>query len=161
MRRFALVLLLLLAPAGARAAGSPEGQISPAARTTGNGRLLKPLGRLTPVGNFPTGSALTPDRKYLWVVDSGHGQDDVRIVRLADGIVTQTVRLPGTYGGIAIAPDGRTAWVSGTPDNPSQVSGAPGAKGDVLHVFSIDPATGIATLGTPLTLPSASGGSGR
>ena len=160
MRRAAVLIMLLLVPAAAQA-GTTTGQISPAAQTTGNGRALQPLGALTGVGNFPTGSALTPDRKYLWVVDSGHGQDDVRIVRLADGVVTQTVRLPGAYGGIAISPDGRTAWVSGTPDNPSQVSGAPGAEGDVLHVFAIDPATGTATLGTPLTLPASSGGTGQ
>ncbi len=163
MRRCVLLvfLVVLIVPAAVHAAGSSQGEISQAARTTGNGRLLKPLGRLTGVGNFPTGSALTPDRRYLWVVDSGHGQDDVRIVRLADGAVTQTLRLPGAFGGVAIAPDGRTAYVSGTPDNPAQPSGTAGAEGDVLHVFTIDPATGLATEGTPLTLPPSSGGTGQ
>ncbi len=95
------------------------------------------------------------------MVDSGHGQDDVRIVRLADGVVTQTLRLPGGYGGIAIAPDGRTAYVSGTPDNEQQPSGTAGAEGDVLHVFAIDPATGVATEGAPLPLPPSGGGTGQ
>ena len=58
-------------------APSGNGEIGPKYSMTSNGRWLRPLGRLTTVGNFPTGGALTPDGKYYWVVDSGWGDDDV------------------------------------------------------------------------------------
>jgi hypothetical protein len=71
------------------------GEIGPSLGMTANGRKLDPVGRLTQVGNFPTGSALTKDGRYLWVVDSGHGSDDVRVVSVASGQVIQTLPLPG------------------------------------------------------------------
>ncbi|MEA2123710.1 MAG: hypothetical protein QOI80_492, partial [Solirubrobacteraceae bacterium] len=110
--------------------------------------------------NFPTGAAVTPDGRFLWVVDSGHGINDVRIVRLADGVVMQLLPMPGAFGGIAIAPDGRTAWVSGSPAG-ALAGSDKGTSGDVVHVFAIDPATGAATEQEPIPLPASNGGTGQ
>ena len=38
-----------------------------------SGRKLSPMGRLTTVGNFPTGGRLSPDGRYYWSVSAGHG----------------------------------------------------------------------------------------
>ena len=153
----------LLTLAGVPAlADTGTGEIGPSLGITGNGRKLDPVGRLTQVGNFPTGSALTRDGRFLWVVDSGHGSDDVRVVNVAGGQVVQTLPLPGTYEGIAFAPDGRHAYVSGTPKGSSPTEGpTKGDAGDVIHVFALDAATGRGAEQTPIALPQSSGGSGR
>ena len=63
-------------------------------------------------------------------------------------MVVQTIPFPGLSGGIAMSPDGRTAYVSGAPDSshpPEEVdSSVPGRQGDVIHVLHYDPKTGIA-----------------
>src|ERR1700726_5010586 len=129
---------------------------------TGNGRAVHPIGDLTPLGNFPTGSALTPDGRFLWAVDSGHSKDDVRVVEVASGKVVQTLPLPGGYGGIAFTPDGKRAYVSGSPISGAKPDGpTKGDAGDVLHVFSVDAATGHGSELDPVVLPSSSDGSGQ
>ena len=138
------------------------GEIGPSLGITANGRVLHPVGRLTTVGNFPTGSALTPDGRFLWVTDCGHGSNDVKIVAVATGAVIQTLPLPGCYGGIAISPNGRRAYVSGNPKGSSPTEGpTKGDQGDVIHIFTIDPSTGRGVEQDPLQLPATSGGSGR
>ncbi len=164
---YAGVALVLAAGGGAAIAADvqqpkTQGEIGPSLRITANGRALHPIGRLTTVGNFPTGSALTPDGKYLWVADCGYASDDVRIVNVATGEVQQTLPLPGCYGGIAIAPDGLTAYVDGEPVGSSPTEGPTvGDQGDVIHIFSIDPKTGQAVEQAPLKLAQTTGGSAR
>ena len=127
------------------------------------GFTLSPLGRLTTVGNLPLGGAITPDGKQYWAVDSGYGLDDVQIVDLASGAVIQTLPLPGAYGGMVFSPDGLTAYVSGEPVGVGAVApaGLQGTQGDVIHVFTRNAATGLATEQTPIPLPATTGGSGR
>src|SRR5262245_51802118 len=77
-------------------------QVGPADRVTANLRHLDPYGRLTKVGNFPGGSALTPDGRYYWTVSAGYGVDGVQIVDVHTGQVVQQIALPGASGGVAI-----------------------------------------------------------
>jgi DNA-binding beta-propeller fold protein YncE len=122
--------------------------------TPSNGRALAPAGRLTTLGNFPTGGALTPDGRRYWAVDSGLGHNDVKIVDVASGSVEQTLPLPGAYGAIAFSADGTRAYVSGEPLGDVPADGkTKGNSGDVLHVFDIDPATGRAVEAEPIALP--------
>jgi YVTN family beta-propeller protein len=147
---------------GLALADTKPGEIGPSLGLTANGRKLNPVGRMTQVGNFPTGSALTKDGRFLWVVDSGHGSDDVRVMNVATGQVLQTLPLPGAYEGIAFAPDGKHAYVSGTPKGGSPTEGpTKGDQGDVIHVYSVDAGTGKGTEQNPIQLPKSSGGSGR
>ncbi len=109
-------LIVALALAGVAVAQSGgNGEIGPSLSLTGNGHRLHPAGRMTVVGDFPTGSAVVPGRRYLWVADCGHGEDDIKVLDIARGSVMQTLPLPGCYGGVAFAGDGRHAYVSGTP----------------------------------------------
>ncbi|MEI7889102.1 MAG: alkaline phosphatase family protein [Actinomycetes bacterium] len=163
--RFTTALTLSIAVVGGAAASvavgadsKTTGRVGPSLGITGNGRALTPAGRVTTVGNFPSGSALTPDGRFLWTVSSGHGRNDVTIVKVSDGTVTQTLPLPGAYGGVAISPDGTHAYVSGEPAGNSTPVGtvkAPG--GDAIHVYTID-VSGQATEGTPIALPLNPGG---
>ena len=163
-RLFAVVCVLALCTtAGALAADtSVVGRIGPAYDMTANGRKLAPAGRMTVLGDFPTGGALSPDGRFYWAVDSGHGQDDVRVVNVASGSVQQVLPLPGAYGGITYAPDGRAVYVSGEPTGNSHPAGpTKGNPGDVIHVFSVDPATGRGVEVTPIVLPPTSGGTAQ
>lgn len=159
---WAALLLALAAGGVALARSGHSGVIGPSLGITANGRVLHPVGRQTVVGNFPTGSALTPDGRFLWVADCGHGSNDVRVMDVGSGAVVQTLPLPGCYGGIAIAPDGHHAYVSGTPKGSSPTEGpTQGDKGDVIHIFTVDPVTGKGVEQSPLQLPETTGGSGR
>lgn len=125
------------------------------------GRRLAPVGRQTVVGNMPTGGALSPDGRYYWAVNSGHGRNNVSVVSVASGALAQDLPLPGGFGGIVFSRDGTRAYVSGTrlgfdPGGPTQ-----GDDGDVIHVYEIDPASGAATELEPFVLPTTQGGSGR
>jgi YVTN family beta-propeller protein len=188
VRREGLLLALVLGLLAAAAAiaigqGNPdEGVIGPANRIQPSGRKLDPLGKLTKLGNHPAGGALTKNGRFLWAVDSGRGRNDVKIVevepalrcrsgrrgrgcririRRRTGRVVQTIPLPGSSGGIAMSPDGRTAYVSGTPesDHEDQKSPAdtPGKEGDVIHVFKYSGRNGTATRDGVIEVPPPGG----
>src|SRR5262245_41544264 len=100
-RRVLFVLLcgLVLVPSAAEAQ-----RVGPASGITPNGRKLDPVGRITPVGAFPTGGALTPDGRFYWAVDAGRGANYVRIIDVSSGEVIQTMQIPGGYVGIEFSP---------------------------------------------------------
>ncbi|MEA2475664.1 MAG: hypothetical protein QOE06_3579 [Thermoleophilaceae bacterium] len=158
-----------------------DGSIGPKNRIQPNGRKLGPVGKLTQLGNHPGGGTLTPDGRYLWAISAGRGRNDIRIVRVDPGPncrggaryaickrkraarigkPIQTIPMPGANGGIAMAPDGRTAYVSGTPetDHKDQQTpkDTPGKQGDVIHVFHYDPARGTATRDGVIEVPPPS-----
>ncbi|MEA2422576.1 MAG: Lactonase, 7-bladed beta-propeller, partial [Thermoleophilaceae bacterium] len=87
---------------------------------------------------------ITPDGRFYWAVDAGRGATAVRVIDVASGAVKQTLPIPGGYVGIAFAPGGRRAYVSGTPGDGDFAKGLKGTGGDVVHVFDVDPATGAA-----------------
>jgi DNA-binding beta-propeller fold protein YncE len=126
---------------------------------TGQGRRLDPVGRMTQLGAFPTGGAITPDGRFYWAVDAGRGANFVRVVDMTTGEVRQTLPLPGGYVGIAFAPDGTRAYVSGLRSDGTPPLGSKGTSGDVIHVYRVDPASGTATELNPIALPDAADGS--
>ncbi len=150
-------------PASSRShRGVRRGEIGPSLLLTANGRHLRPAGRLTEVGDFPTGGALTHDGRFYWAVDSGHGKDGVHVVDVATGAVVQVLPLPGAYGGIAFSPTGKVAYVSGEPLGSAESYGPTVANaGDAVHVFEVDPATGRGTEQTPIQLPPTTGGTAQ
>ena len=125
-RRTAQVVILIAAVTGsagvAWAAGGGLNTVGPSTRIQPTGRKLKPVGKLTQLGNFPTGGALTPNGRFLWTLSTGRGRNDIRIVRVSPGAKTgkivQRIRMPGLSGGIAISHDGTRAYVSGLADSP-------------------------------------------
>jgi DNA-binding beta-propeller fold protein YncE len=165
-----------------------EGRIGPQNRIQPSGRLLKPYGKLTGLGNLPAGGALTPDGRFLWTVSAGRGSNDVRIVQVGTtgkctpggrghrcrvkrarqvGQITQVIPMPGANGGMAMATDNKTAYVSGTKDpcdgcgdthsGEGAPAGSPGMKGDVIHVFSYDGRTGQAKRTGVIDIPPPPG----
>src|SRR6266480_3240203 len=145
MKRLRILALGAVATATAATAialaangGASSGVIGPKNHIQPSGRKLAPTGRLTVVGNHPGGGALTPNGRFLWVLDAGRGRNDVKILDSAPalgckkgtkgnrcrkaapkrtGKVIQSIPMPGVSGGMAMAADGKTAYVSGTPDS--------------------------------------------
>jgi DNA-binding beta-propeller fold protein YncE len=193
-----IALAIVLGATVAYAATQPGvGVIGPATGIQPSGRHLEPQGRLTPLGNLPTGGALTTNGRFLWALSTGRGPNDVRIVQVAKGPckshgkkgkkkgraaesktrsgpkrcerregrrvgrVVQTIPFPGLSGGIAMSPDGHTAYVSGLKNSshpPEQVdSSVPGRNGDVIHVLNYDSSTGIATRAGTISVPPPGG----
>src|SRR5439155_20055765 len=68
---------------------------------------------------------------------------------------------PGVDGGITMARDNRTAYVSGTPDSSHKdekaPKGTPGLDGDVIHVFHYNGRTGVAQRAGTIPVPPPSG----
>jgi YVTN family beta-propeller protein len=153
---------LLTTSLAALAGAGSGGRVGPAYGISPSGRRLVPAGRMTVLGDFPTGGALSPDGRFYSAVDSGHGVDDVRITDVGSGAVTQVLPLPGAYGAVTFASDGRTAFVSGEPVGNSHPPAPTVARnGDAIHVFAVDPASGHATEQAPIALPATSGGTAQ
>src|SRR3954454_12579025 len=182
-----LVIAVLGFGALALAQGSDDGVIGPANKIQPSGRKLAPAGKLTRVGNHPGGGALTPSGRFYWTLSAGRGANDVRIVRVAPrrkcrrpkrgasaqrkrgyrrclkrsrrsvGRVIQVLPMPGLSGGIAMARDGRTAYVSGTQEashkDQQTPAGTPGKEGDVIHVLRYNRRTGRARRAGTIAVP--------
>src|SRR3954447_12402368 len=171
------------------ATSSDDGRIGPQNHIQPSGRLLKPYGKLTGLGNLPAGGALTPDGRFLWTVSAGRGNNDIRIVKVAEdgrckkgskghrcrvrrarqvGRLVQTIAMPGANGGMTMAADNRTAYVSGTKDAcdgctdgthlyEGAPKGTPGMEGDNVHVFDYDARTGQAKRTAVIDIPPPAG----
>jgi hypothetical protein len=179
---------VLAAGVAVAASGFDEGRIGPQNRIQPSGRLLTPYGKLTGLGNLPAGGALTPDGRFLWTVSAGRGSNDIRIVQVGMtgeckpgprgrkcrvkrtrgvGRITQVIPMPGANGGMTLARDNKTAYVSGTKDpcngcNDTHLGegappGTPGMKGDVVHVFAYDQNTGQAKRTGVIDIPPPPG----
>ncbi|HKP89388.1 MAG TPA: alkaline phosphatase family protein [Thermoleophilaceae bacterium] len=171
---------LLAATAGvAVAVVAPKDEVGPKSHIQPSGRLLLPPGKLTALGNHPGGGALTHNARFLWTLSAGRGRNDIRIVEVAPpihcsktdqkckarkaarvGRMVQKIQMPGVTGGIVMAKDGRTAYVSGVAETEHEdqqsPKGTPGKQGDVIHVFKYDPKTGRATRAGLLPVPPPS-----
>src|SRR3954466_8815022 len=80
--RGALLGVVILGAGGiAWATTGGSNVVGPSTRIQPTGRQLEPVGRLTKLGNFPTGGALTPNGRVPGCLSTGRGIDDIRIVR--------------------------------------------------------------------------------
>ena len=77
------------------------------------------------------------------------------------GRVIQTIPMPGVTGGIAMAADRKTVYISGVPDSPHLDQKAPpdtpGLEGDVIHVFIYNAKTGQAARAGTIPVPPPEG----
>lgn len=118
-------------------------------------RRITPFGRLVDTGVFPTGGALAPGGRYYWAVDAGVGTNDIWIIDLENVAVLQRLPMPGGSGSVVFSPDGTRAYASGQilRGRPAEEVRAP--EGDAVHVFAVDPDTGLAAELDPIHLPSS------
>ncbi|MCW2543508.1 MAG: beta-propeller repeat protein [Frankiales bacterium] len=162
-RRTALLVVLAVTLSGGAAAAvaaARQRAVGPKTGLLQDGRLLHPAGAQTPVGNFPTGGAVTPNGRYYWALATGRGKHDIRIVDLRTGKVVQLIPVPGLSGGVVMDPHRPLVYVSGIPQSShtdQQVKGRPGAAGDNVQVFAYNPETGVARFQRLIATPPPPG----
>ncbi len=82
-----------------------------------NGHFLTPAGYSTPVGDLPLGMALSPDKKNIVVVNSGHDEHSLSIVNVDRKKVVQTLPIRKSWMGAVWGPYGDYFFVTAGNDN--------------------------------------------
>ena len=95
---------------------APREQVGP---LPGGGFLLnsgwrvEPVGRQVPLDTFPMASALSPDGKYLLVLNGGYRPPSISVLDAASGKVLSSTPVPDGWLGLAIAPYEEKVYVGG------------------------------------------------
>ena len=114
--------LLFLAPllgAAALLLSQPEPviKVGPLAGGRGfllnSGWLLRPAGRQIELDTYPMSSLLTPDGRYLIVLQGGYNPPSITVLDAKSEHAISTVRVPDAWLGMALTPNGRLLYVSG------------------------------------------------
>ena len=114
--RIALAVALLCLAALLGSQPAPREQVGP---LPGGGFLLSSGWRLDPVGRqvsldtLPMSTALSPDGKYLLVLNGGYKPPSVSVIETASGRVTGSVPVADGWLGLAISPKGDRVYVGG------------------------------------------------
>lgn len=110
----AIAFLSLVAILGSQP--SPREQVGPlpgGAFLLNSGWLIDPVGRQVPLDTLPMSTAVTPDGKYMLVLNGGYKPPSVSVVEIASGRVTGSVPVADGWLGLAISPKGDTVYVGG------------------------------------------------
>src|ERR1035441_43005 len=110
----AVAFLALVAMLGSQPA--PREQVGPlpgGAFLLNSGWRVDPVGRQVPLDTLPMSSALTPDGKYLLVLNGGWKPPSVSVIETASGNVKGSVPVADGWLGLAISPAGDRVYVGG------------------------------------------------
>ena len=114
--RIALALAFLAVAALLTSQPAPREQVGPlpgGAFLLNSGWRLDPVGRQVPLDTLPMSTALSPDGKYLLVLNGGFKPPSVSVIETASGRVTASVPVPDGWLGLAISPKGDMVYVGG------------------------------------------------
>ena len=78
-----------------------------------SGWRLQPAGRQIPLDTFPMASALSPDGKYLLVLNGGLKPPTVSVIETASGRVTGSTPVEDGWLGLTFSPRGDRVYVGG------------------------------------------------
>ena len=78
-----------------------------------SGWTLRPAGRQVPLDTFPMASALTPDGKYLAVLNGGYNPPSIQIMDVKTEKVISKAPVPDGWLGLAMTADGKRLYVGG------------------------------------------------
>src|SRR5664280_1910680 len=110
----AVAFLALVAMLGSQPA--PREQVGPlpgGAFLLNSGWRLDPVGRQVPLDTLPMSTALSPDGKYLLVLNGGYRPPTVSVIETSSGRVTGSVPVADGWLGLAISPKGDMVYVGG------------------------------------------------
>src|ERR1039458_4422950 len=114
--RIAAALAFLALTAFLPSQPAPREQVGPlpdGAFLLNSGWRLDPAGRQIPLDTLPMSTALSPDGKYLLVLNGGFKPPSVSVIETASGRVTANVPVPDGWLGLAISPKGDMVYVGG------------------------------------------------
>jgi len=78
-----------------------------------SGWRLAPVGKQVPLDTFPMATALSPDGKYLLVLNGGYRPPSVSVLETASARVVGSVPVADGWLGLAFAPKGDRVYVGG------------------------------------------------
>src|SRR5664279_5392412 len=114
--RIALAVAFLALAALLGSQPAPREQVGPlpgGAFLLNSGWRLDPVGRQVALDTLPMSTALTPDGKYLLVLNGGYRPPSVSVLETSSGRVTGNVPVADGWLGLAISPKGDTVYVGG------------------------------------------------
>ena len=102
--------------------GQPSMIVLPGARQDGtvllpNGWTLAPAGRHLPVGELPLNMAVSPDEKFILVLNNGTRVHDISVIETGSWQIVRTIPLRKSWLGFKLITEGRELLVSGGNDN--------------------------------------------
>ncbi|HJT88030.1 MAG TPA: YncE family protein, partial [Bryobacteraceae bacterium] len=114
--RFApcLAALLLVLEIGSQPA--PREQVGPLPNggfLLNSGWRLQPAGRQIPLDTFPMSAAVSPDGRYVLVLNAGYQPPSISVIETASGRVTASVPVEDAWLGLAFSPKGDRVYVGG------------------------------------------------
>jgi len=78
-----------------------------------SGWVLDPAGKQVPLDTLPMSSALSPDGKYLLVLNGGYHPPSITVIEAATARVTASVPVPDAWLGLTYSPKGDRVYVGG------------------------------------------------
>src|SRR5215468_1985354 len=106
--RFALAAAVLVIVAVLGSQSIPREQVGP---LPGGGFLLNsgwkldPVGKQIPLSTLPMSTVLSPDGKYLLVLNGGYRPPSISVIEIASSTVVSTIPVADAWLGIAFAPN--------------------------------------------------------
>ncbi len=109
-------LVLILAGAALMSQPAPREQVGPQADGSfllSSGWRIKAAGTQIAVDTFPMAAAVTPDKKFLLVLNGGYNPPSISVVDIASGKVAGSAAVPDGWLGLTIAKAGDKVYVGG------------------------------------------------
>ena len=116
MKPRTLVMLLAIAAAALLSQPSPREQVGPlpdGSFLLSSGWRIQPAGTQIPVDTLPMATALTPDKKYLLVLNGGYNPPSVSVIDIAAAKELSRSPVPDAWLGLAITKAGDRVYVGG------------------------------------------------
>jgi DNA-binding beta-propeller fold protein YncE len=114
--RFALAAMLIVIAAMLSSQTTPREQVGP---LPGGGFLLNsgwrldPVGKQIPLDTLPMSTALSPDGKYLLVLNGGYRPPSISVIEIASARVVSSTPVADGWLGLAFAPKSDLVYVGG------------------------------------------------
>ena len=116
MKSWLCFFVLILLAAVLASQPEPREQVGPlpgGGFLLNNGWRLEPAGKQIPLDTLPMASALSPDGKYLLVLNGGYKPPSVSVMETASGRVTGSVPVEDGWLGLTFSPRGDRVYVGG------------------------------------------------
>jgi YVTN family beta-propeller protein len=107
---------LVLATAALLSQQAPREQVGPlpdGGFLLSSGWRIKPAGTQIPVGTFPMATAVTPDKKFLLVLNGGYDPPTISVIDIASAKETSRAAVPDAWLGLTINKAGDRVYVGG------------------------------------------------